>query len=68
MSTLMKNHFPNFRVSFIAQPWPFAKTSPLGEDVVIQGAPHGFKDIRREDALAMGDYLKSIRAIKNKIK
>ena len=27
---------------------------------VIQGAPHGFKDMRREDALAIADYLKSI--------
>jgi hypothetical protein len=35
---------------------------------VIQGAPHGFKDMRREDALAIADYLKSIPAIKNKIK
>jgi hypothetical protein len=68
MSTLMKNHFTNFHVSFIAQPWPFAKTSPLGEDVVIQGAPHGFKDMRREAALTIADYLKSIQAIKNKIR
>ena len=35
---------------------------------VIQGAPHGFKDMRREDALAIADYLKSISPIKNKIK
>src|SRR6266545_1291889 len=35
---------------------------------VIQGAPHGFKDMKREDALAIADYLKSIPAIKNKIK
>ena len=35
---------------------------------VIQGAPHGFKDMKREDALAIADYLKSIRPIKNKIK
>jgi mono/diheme cytochrome c family protein len=35
---------------------------------VIQGAPHGFKDMRREDALAIADYLKSIPAIRNKIK
>jgi mono/diheme cytochrome c family protein len=35
---------------------------------VIQGAPHGFKDMKREDALAIADYLKSIPSIKNKIK
>jgi mono/diheme cytochrome c family protein len=35
---------------------------------VIQGAPHGFKDMKREDALAIADYLKSIPPIKNKIK
>jgi mono/diheme cytochrome c family protein len=35
---------------------------------VIQGAPHGFKDMRREDALAVADYLKSIPSLKNKIK
>ena len=34
---------------------------------VIQGAPHGYKDMRKEDALAIADYLKSIPAIKNKI-
>src|SRR3990172_11234317 len=34
---------------------------------VIQGTPHGFKDIKKEDALAIADYLKSIPAIKNKI-
>jgi mono/diheme cytochrome c family protein len=34
---------------------------------VIQGTPHGYKDMRREDALAIGDYLKSIPPIKNKI-
>jgi hypothetical protein len=34
---------------------------------VIQGAPHGFKDMKREDALAIADYLKSIPPIKNKI-
>jgi len=37
-------------------------------DEVIQGAPHGYKDMKREDALAIADYLKSIPAIKNKIK
>jgi mono/diheme cytochrome c family protein len=35
---------------------------------VIQGTPHGFKDMRREDALAIADYLKSIRPVKNKIR
>ena len=34
---------------------------------VIQGTPHGFKDMTKEDALAIADYLKSIPAIKNKI-
>ena len=34
---------------------------------VIHGTPHGFKDMRREDALAIADYLKSIPPIKNKI-
>ena len=35
---------------------------------VIQGAPYGYKDMKKEDALAIADYLKSIRPIKNKIK
>jgi mono/diheme cytochrome c family protein len=35
---------------------------------VIQGTPHGYKDMRREDALAIADYLKSVQPIKNKIK
>jgi mono/diheme cytochrome c family protein len=35
---------------------------------VVQGTPHGYKDMTREDALAIADYLKSIPAIKNKIK
>jgi mono/diheme cytochrome c family protein len=35
---------------------------------VIQGTPHGYKDMRREDALAIADYLKSVPAVKNKIK
>ncbi len=35
---------------------------------VIQGAPHGYKDMRKEDALAIADYLKSIPPIKNTIK
>jgi mono/diheme cytochrome c family protein len=35
---------------------------------VIQGTPHGFKEMKREDALAVADYLKSIPPIKNKVK
>jgi hypothetical protein len=35
---------------------------------VIQGAPHGYKDMRKEDALAIADYLRSIPGIKNKVK
>jgi mono/diheme cytochrome c family protein len=35
---------------------------------VIQGTPHGYKDMKKEDALAIGDYIKSIPAIKNKVK
>jgi len=35
---------------------------------VIQGAPHGFKDMKQADALAIADYLQSIAPIKNKIK
>ena len=31
---------------------------------VIQGAGHGYKDMNKEDALAIADYLKSIRADK----
>jgi mono/diheme cytochrome c family protein len=34
---------------------------------VIQGVGHGYKDMTKEDALAIADYLKSIPAIKNKI-
>lgn len=34
---------------------------------VIQGAGHGYKDMTKEDALAIADYLKSIAPIKNKI-
>ena len=34
---------------------------------VIQGTPHGYKDMKKEDALAIADYLKSIPATKNKI-
>jgi len=35
---------------------------------VIQGVGHGYEDMTKEDALAIADYLKSIPAIKNKIK
>jgi len=34
---------------------------------VIRGTPHGYKDMTREDALAIADYLRSIPPIKNKI-
>ena len=34
---------------------------------VIQGTPYGYKDMKKEDALAIADYLKTIPAIKNKI-
>jgi mono/diheme cytochrome c family protein len=34
---------------------------------VIQGTPHGYKDMKKEDALAIADYLLSIPPIKNKI-
>ena len=34
---------------------------------VIQGTPLGYKDMKKEDALAIADYLKSVPAIKNKI-
>ena len=37
-------------------------------DEVIEGTPLGFKDMKREDALAIADYLKSIPPIVNKIK
>jgi hypothetical protein len=35
---------------------------------VIEGTSHGYRNMSREDALAIADYLKSIPAIKNKIK
>jgi mono/diheme cytochrome c family protein len=35
---------------------------------VIEGTSHGYRKMSREDALAIADYLKSIPAIKNKIK
>jgi mono/diheme cytochrome c family protein len=34
---------------------------------VIQGTPHGYKDMKKEDALAIADYLLSIPPIKNRI-
>ena len=34
---------------------------------VIQGAPHGYKDMKKDDALAIADYLKSLTPIKNKV-
>jgi mono/diheme cytochrome c family protein len=34
---------------------------------VIQGTPHGYKDMTKEDALAIADYLRSIPPIVNKI-
>jgi mono/diheme cytochrome c family protein len=35
---------------------------------VIQGTSHGYRNMSREDALAIADYLKSIPAIKHKVK
>jgi hypothetical protein len=35
---------------------------------VVQGTPHGYKDMKKEDALAIADYLKSVPPIKNKVK
>jgi len=35
---------------------------------VIQGTSRGYKDMTREDALAIADYLKSVPPVKNKIK
>jgi hypothetical protein len=34
----------------------------------IQGTSHGYRNMTRADALAIADYLKSISAIKNKLK
>ena len=48
-------------------------TNPDGDFVqglmyeVVQGVGHGYKDITKEDALAIADYLKSVPAIKNKV-
>jgi hypothetical protein len=35
---------------------------------VIQGVSYGYKDMKKEDALAIADYLKSTPPIKNKVK
>lgn len=35
---------------------------------VIEGTTHGYKDMRREDALAIADYLKSIPPIRNQVR
>lgn len=35
---------------------------------VIQGIGHGYKDMTKEDALALADYIKSLPAIKNAVK
>jgi mono/diheme cytochrome c family protein len=35
---------------------------------VIQGTTHGYKDMKKEDALAIADYIKSVPSIKNKVK
>lgn len=35
---------------------------------VIQGVSYGYKDIKKEDALIIADYLKSLPPIKNKIR
>lgn len=34
---------------------------------VVQGTSHGYKDMTKEDALAIADYLKTIPAIKNRV-
>jgi mono/diheme cytochrome c family protein len=35
---------------------------------VIEGVTHGYKDMKKEDALAIADYLQSIPALKNKVR
>jgi mono/diheme cytochrome c family protein len=35
---------------------------------VIHGTTHGYKEMKKEDALAIADYLKSIPPVKNKVK
>jgi mono/diheme cytochrome c family protein len=35
---------------------------------VIQGTSHGYRHMSRDDALAIADYIKSISAIKNRVK
>ena len=36
-------------------------------DEVIQGTTGGYKDLTREDRLAIARYLKSIPAVRNKV-
>src|ERR1051325_4932358 len=49
-------------------------TKPDGDVVeglmyeVVQGTVHGYKDMTREDALAIADYLKTVQPIKNKVR
>ncbi len=38
------------------------------EGLMAEVIDHGFKNMTKQDALALADYLKSIRAIKNKVK
>jgi hypothetical protein len=35
---------------------------------VIEGTPHGYKDLTKDDALAVADYIKSIAPKKNKVR
>jgi mono/diheme cytochrome c family protein len=35
---------------------------------VIEGIGHGYKDMKKEDALAIAEYLQSIPAVKNKVR
>ena len=35
---------------------------------VVEGKPYGYKDMKKEDALAIADYLKTVPGIQNKIK
>ena len=35
---------------------------------VVQGTVYGYKDMTREDALAIADYLKTVQPIKNKVR
>ena len=49
-------------------------TKPDGDVVeglmyeVVQGPGHGYKDMTREDALAIADYLKTVQPIRNKVR